>query len=550
MKKEFFLSVLILLVISVNVSNSRFVLQYRILEPNNIRSFFWSSGIFDQAATTSSPGFEWPKNSNKNAIFSAGLNLIGRYNGNYRMAACTYKGEYVPGYCNNGIPVTNSNFRFYKVSRGDNIYTNPDWESWVLIVPFGAPYVDVNHNGIYEPAIDTPGVRNSASTIFICITDGFWDTHSASEGFGGGTLPLFAEIHMTAWAYTQPSYSDMQFIKYEIINKGNVPWTNAYVSIISDPNLGFGGDDYIACDTIRKLGICYNADNDDEIYGINPPAVGIMFLKGIVNKSVFPNVDLKMSSFCNLSNPAIPLVSCESGGTGNPYLFIKGFKNDSSSWLDVTHPFNGNHYKKTKFCYYGDPETSAGWTEYKGKINNCDFGLNDTGIVIFPNPTFDRRMIMSSGAENFTFNVGDTQTVYLCQLIARGTSNLNSVTKLKQLADVAQNFYNSGFTIGVKQISSVVPDKFELFQNYPNPFNPITSIKFKVASSKFIKLVVYDILGKEVAILVNEKLQPGEYEIQFPNEQLTNIQLQSSVYFYSLFTNEKLIVTKKMVLLK
>ena len=69
--------------------------------------------------------------------------------------------------------------------------------------------------------------------------------------------------------------------------------------------------------------------------------------------------------------------------------------------------------------------------------------------------------------------------------------------------------------ISVKNISTVIPDKYLLEQNYPNPFNPRTNIKFQVKSAGVVKIVVLDILGKEVATLVNEKLQPGTYETTF-----------------------------------
>ncbi len=548
MKKLFSLIVLFFVVISFNISNSDLTLQYIFLNPNNISSIFWNTGIFDQdPRTTNTPGFEWPKGSNKFAIFSTGINLSARVNGQIRQAMSSYSGEYRPGNCNDSIPVTNSNFKFYKVSRGDNQNTNPDWTNWGLMVPYGAPYTDVNHNGIYEPSIDTPGVKNAATTIFICLTDGFTSSHTSTEGFGGGTSPLYAEVHMTAWAYTQPSYSDMQFIKYEIINKSKKSWIGTYFSIVCDPDIGDPNDDYIACDTIRKLAICYNSTNDDPIYGLNPPAVGIILLKGITNNSVQPNVNLGMTSFDFFTNAGSPGPFCEHDPNPGPYdayLFMKGYKADSSSWLDVTQPFNGNHYKRTKFCFYGDPETNEGWTQSKGKIWNCDMGRMDTGTVFSTDPD-DRRFAMNSGAENFTFNAGDTQTVYLCQLIARGSSNLNSVTKLKQLADVAINFFNSGFTIGVKQISSVVPDKYELFQNYPNPFNPSTIIRFQIKDSRFVKLKVLDILGREVATLVNEKQNAGVYEVQFSGESFP-----SGIYFYQLSVDNMQLATKKMLMIK
>lgn len=97
----------------------------------------------------------------------------------------------------------------------------------------------------------------------------------------------------------------------------------------------------------------------------------------------------------------------------------------------------------------------------------------------------------------------------------------------------------------VKKIGIELPENFSLSQNYPNPFNPTTTISYKVASYKVIKLVVFDILGKEVTVLVNEKQSHGTYETTFDGSGLP-----SGVYFYSLYADGNLIETKKMVLIK
>jgi photosystem II stability/assembly factor-like uncharacterized protein len=102
----------------------------------------------------------------------------------------------------------------------------------------------------------------------------------------------------------------------------------------------------------------------------------------------------------------------------------------------------------------------------------------------------------------------------------------------------------NGGSVFVSQISSTVPDKFSLSQNYPNPFNPTTNIKFQVKYSNVVKLVVFDMLGKEVATLVNEKLAPGTYEATFNGSNLT-----SGVYFYKLSAGDYS-ETKKMLLIK
>jgi photosystem II stability/assembly factor-like uncharacterized protein len=94
-------------------------------------------------------------------------------------------------------------------------------------------------------------------------------------------------------------------------------------------------------------------------------------------------------------------------------------------------------------------------------------------------------------------------------------------------------------------ISNEIPDKFLLYQNYPNPFNPVTNIKFQIANNKYVTLKVFDILGKEVATLVNENLKPGEYEVTFEGKDLP-----SGIYFYSLHADGKWIDSKKMIILK
>ena len=93
-----------------------------------------------------------------------------------------------------------------------------------------------------------------------------------------------------------------------------------------------------------------------------------------------------------------------------------------------------------------------------------------------------------------------------------------------------------------EQIASV--KGFELYQNYPNPFNPTTIIKFRISDFGFVNLKVYDILGNEIATLVNEEKLPGSYEISFDGSDLP-----SGVYFYQLITSD-FVQTKKMILLK
>ena len=98
--------------------------------------------------------------------------------------------------------------------------------------------------------------------------------------------------------------------------------------------------------------------------------------------------------------------------------------------------------------------------------------------------------------------------------------------------------------IGIKPISEHEPSSYKLSQNYPNPFNPTTKLKFEIPKSGFVKLSVYDALGKKTETLVNEYLQSGVYEISFNADNYT-----SGVYFYRIETPE-FTESKKMVLIR
>jgi hypothetical protein len=93
-------------------------------------------------------------------------------------------------------------------------------------------------------------------------------------------------------------------------------------------------------------------------------------------------------------------------------------------------------------------------------------------------------------------------------------------------------------------VNNNTPCRFALHQNYPNPFNPATTINYELPVTNYVKLSVYDILGREITVLVNEQQQAGEYKVEWDASNYP-----SGVYFCKLITNEYS-ETKKMVLIK
>ncbi|NNG28111.1 MAG: T9SS type A sorting domain-containing protein [Ignavibacteriaceae bacterium] len=108
---------------------------------------------------------------------------------------------------------------------------------------------------------------------------------------------------------------------------------------------------------------------------------------------------------------------------------------------------------------------------------------------------------------------------------------------------VLDNFFGD-FTTSVERLEDLTPTRFELAQNYPNPFNPSTKIRFTIPEAGLVTLKVYNLLGEEVATLLNEEQTTGVYEVTFDAGQLS-----SGIYFYTINSGD-FVASKKMILLK
>ena len=127
------------------------------------------------------------------------------------------------------------------------------------------------------------------------------------------------------------------------------------------------------------------------------------------------------------------------------------------------------------------------------------------------------------------------------------TITLETTTVSATANDVWQDMSPTTLTdvvTGVSELPGNLPTEYSLQQNYPNPFNPSTTIKFDIRESGFVNLRIFDLLGQEVAVLVNEEMNAGTFEVNFDASQLT-----SGIYIYSLSAGD-FVSTKKMMLVK
>jgi hypothetical protein len=103
---------------------------------------------------------------------------------------------------------------------------------------------------------------------------------------------------------------------------------------------------------------------------------------------------------------------------------------------------------------------------------------------------------------------------------------------------------SGGYPLGLITNSNNIPTSYSLSQNFPNPFNPVTSINFDIPNSSYTNLIVFDQIGREIQVLVNEQLSPGSYKFEWDAADFP-----SGIYFYKLQAGE-FVETKKMVLIK
>ena len=156
--------------------------------------------------------------------------------------------------------------------------------------------------------------------------------------------------------------------------------------------------------------------------------------------------------------------------------------------------------------------------------NPANFSVDTTSFSLDPGDSISVSVFFAPDAlDNFS------ATINIYSIGGNGTINLNGTGIIS--TDIEENV-------------ELFPDEFQLYQNYPNPFNPSTTIKYQIQDISFVTLKVYDVLGNEVAILINEEKLAGSYEVSF---SATN--LSSGIYFYKLQAGS-FVETKKMILMK
>jgi PKD repeat protein len=149
--------------------------------------------------------------------------------------------------------------------------------------------------------------------------------------------------------------------------------------------------------------------------------------------------------------------------------------------------------------------------------------------------------IKKSTLDSIAQIIGTTGDSVRCSWRALAYNGVDSLTSNTFLITLVRS------TIGIQVISTEIPGRFELYSNYPNPFNPVTKIRFDVPNFNgegIVNITVYDILGKQTAVLVNKHLKAGKYETDWDASHFP-----SGIYFYRITTGD-FTQTRKMILVK
>lgn len=267
-----------------------------------------------------------------------------------------------------------------------------------------APYIDVDNNGIYEPAKgDYPDIKGDVMLWWV-FNDNVLHTQSGGQA-------LKAEIQASAYTYNctnDPILNNTIFLHYNIINRSGGNYNSLYVGLWTDFDIGNPFNDYVGCDTLHNSYFAYNSDSLDKDtviirgkdtisykgFGKNLPTQSVTFLDGFKDNKGKP---MPMSHFMYFNNTDSTTPMGYPGNASQYYYFLEG------KWLNGSNlSVGGTGYGgtiKSNYAFPGDPTNMSEWTERSAKNKANDLsGIGSFGPVQ-----------MSSGASQqftaaFTFN--------------------------------------------------------------------------------------------------------------------------------------------------
>ena len=520
------------LLLSTSFCQSQIVTSSSTEDYNNVNATITDGGIYFNNSSNNTPGYEVPKGSGINSIFTSAFWYGGTdVNGQIKLSAQTgtpnsdiFTGPYSSnGSYLNPLYIAKYSPSIWKVKKYDiaqhilnfastgyvtpsSILNWPGNGDTTLGVSFQlAPFIDLDNDGIYEPTLgDYPDIKGCEASFIILNDDARVHVSSGGQKIG-------IEVHVMIYQYATDDYlNNTTFISKKIINKGSHSFTDFRTTFFMDGDLGYCYDDYVGCDSVRNLMYTYNGDMDDATggqllgYGYNPPCVGAISL----------NNDLVNSGY--FTNGASLLFN-------DPVSDVEYFNYMHSKWANgqpMTYGGTGHDPGATvpcNFMFPSNPIVPSGWSE-----------IRNNGLGSMANPVGDRRQYMTIGCG--TFSPGDTLDLDFAILFAENTDTSNYLSCIKHLmviADSVQVFYNSN-----NEICTVDSVEFNInnipfdIKIYPNPSAGTFDIKLQRIMDE-VSLEITDMSGRVVLsktynnqfeINIDLKEQAGMYVLKIQNK--------------------------------
>ncbi len=528
------------------------------LSYNNVAFPVWMNGLLWTNIEGENAGYEVPKGSGKTALYAGGIWIAGTdINEQIKVAAIRYNGarNYFPGPLivdgvNRGTTDSEVCYKWdeqFKIARhqvskfrawfnATDDEKSIDWQGysipniileWPAHGDFAAgydynmaPWFDNNEDGVYNPAdgdypfydldgalpcgtsreLRLPRLYGDATLWWVYNDRG--DVHSdpVSE-------PIGFEIRAQAFEFSSSdALDDMSFYNYELINRSSYTLHDTYFGVYTDGDLGYAGDDYVACEVSKGLGYFYNGsmqDGTDETwaYGLYPPAVGIDFFEGpyqdpdgLDNGSSWNGSKLKCDQ--NILNGNINGLNFGDGVADNERWGMRRFvyyNNDESTMGDPTlasHYYNylkGYWKDNERLRFRGtghpsDPRSTNVETDFMfpGTSDPCGWGQGGRRVPNWTeknsfNDPGDRRFLQSSGP--FTLEPGAINDITFGAVWARALSGgINgSINKMLKSDELAQRMFENCFKVvdgpNAPELTIVEMDKQLIFHIWNKPLS-------------------------------------------------------------------------------
>jgi len=446
----------------VNAPSGAAIQSSKMIDVNNLAMWVQNNGLFANDPETGQSGLYYPTRKNippstdHTLIYTSGL-LIGAMVGDsLRTMVSVWEPDASPGAMDHqGMPFgrDDSAFRVYKIGTQAGLMQSEDYRQWPINQ--GAPL-----------GLDGKPLLLGDQTLWCCFTDGYAYPigHSNSR-----TQPLGAEVHMTVYGWS--CLDNILFLKWEIINKGQYHWKDAYVGVFADCELGGAGDDLVGSDSSLALVYDYNADDNDESYKADIPAVGYAFLQtpivasaghaaflGNRAKSGFRNLPAKAPVY--YKHPPSPYYSgwgefytMSLKGAGQIYRRLQGLNDQSQPMIN---PVTG---RRTDWGLSGDPVAITGWLDLNAQ---------------------DRRFLLSSGP--FNMAPGDTQQMAIAIVVGHGRDRLDSITELRKVSASAHGIFRADGTLAMDTyIADPAVRSVEIPIRLLNPNSSLAKLEFDLA---------------------------------------------------------------------